>query len=115
MGRGRGIRLCHPGRVLRLGLWRGPDRTLFNRLCAPTARPCCRRRNPGRLALSGASGRWVAALSLLIGAAPVGATESMDCSREGEGAPSVGLAIGHAAEQGVANAYFSDGKQEIKV
>ena len=65
--------------------------------------------------MSSASGRWVAALSLLVGAAPVAATESMDCSGEGEGAPSVGLAIGHAAEPGVANAYFSDGKQEIKV
>lgn len=39
----------------------------------------------------------------------------MDCSAIGKDAPSVGLAIGHAAEPGLANAYFSDGKQEIKV
>ena len=43
------------------------------------------------------------------------ATETMVCSAAGAGAPFVTLAIGHAAEPGVASAYFSDGKQEIKV
>lgn len=47
--------------------------------------------------------------------APATATESMSCSPPGDDGPSVGLAIGHAAEPGVANAYFFDGKDEIKV
>ena len=47
--------------------------------------------------------------------APVLATQSMTCSPPGENVPTVGLAIGHAAEPGVANAYFSDGREEIKV
>lgn len=59
--------------------------------------------------------RGAAALVLLIGAAPAAATQGMTCSAPGENTPSVGLAIGHAAEPGVANAFFWDGKEEIKV
>ena len=57
----------------------------------------------------------LAALAIGLSATPAGATESMTCSAPGDNSPMVGLAIGHAAEPGVANAYFSDGKEEIKV
>lgn len=57
----------------------------------------------------------LAALALAVCAVPAAATESMNCSPPGDNVPFVGLAIGHAAEPGVANAYFSDGRGEIKV
>lgn len=57
----------------------------------------------------------LAALALLGIAAPATATQSMTCSGPAKNTPSVGLAIGHAAEPGVANAFFWDGKEEIKV
>lgn len=58
--------------------------------------------------------KLVLPLALAI-SAPAAATESMTCSPPGDDVPAVGLAIGHAAEPGVANAYFFDGKDEIKV
>lgn len=55
------------------------------------------------------------ALVTIATAAPALATESLTCAAPGKNAPMVGLAIGHAAEPGVANAYFQVGDQEIKV
>ena len=54
-------------------------------------------------------------LALLLAAAPASATQTMVCDGEGKNAPSVGLAIGHAAEPGVANAYFQADGKEVKV
>ena len=53
-------------------------------------------------------------VGLALAAAPAGATQTMVCDSNEKGSPSVGLAIGHAAEPGVASAYFEDGK-EVKV
>jgi hypothetical protein len=51
----------------------------------------------------------------MLWAMPAAATQTMVCDSKEKGAPSVGLAIGHAAEPGVASAYFEAGGQEIKV
>lgn len=53
--------------------------------------------------------------AMLCAAMPAGATQTMICAGEGENAPSVGLAIGHAAEPGVASAYFEADGKEVKV
>ena len=56
-----------------------------------------------------------AMLSLGLVTMPAAATQTTICSAEGKGAPSVGLAIGHAAEPGVASAYFEADGKEVKV
>ena len=53
--------------------------------------------------------------AMLVAACPVGATQTMICDSKDKGAPSVGLAIGHAAEPGVASAYFDADGKEVKV
>ena len=57
----------------------------------------------------------VAGLVLGLGATPAFATQTMVCAGEGKGAPSVGLAIGHAAEPGIVSAYFEADGKEVKV
>lgn len=64
-----------------------------------------------RLALGG----LVAAASSWIVAAPAFATQTMICDGPAKGTPSVGLAIGHAAEPGIASAYFEADGKEVKV
>lgn len=59
--------------------------------------------------------RLVAALAVAAVAVPAFATQGMTCAPPGKDWPSVGLVIGHAAEPGVANAYFNDDKGEVKV
>ena len=59
--------------------------------------------------------RWIAATALFAWPASAWATEGMTCAPPGKDWPSVGLVIGHAAEPGVANAYFNDDKGEVKV
>lgn len=56
-----------------------------------------------------------AALSLGLAASPALATQSMTCAPPGKDRPGVGLAIGNAAEPGVASAYFWDDSGEVKV
>lgn len=55
------------------------------------------------------------ALILSALATPAFATESLVCSAPGDKGPIVGLAIGHAAEPGVASAYFQADGAEVKV
>ena len=57
---------------------------------------------------------WLA-LALSALATPAFATESLVCSAPGDNGPMVGLAIGHAAEPGVASAYFQVDGAEVKV
>ena len=57
----------------------------------------------------------LATLALGLASSPASATETMICSAPGKGAPSVGLAIGHAAEPAVASAYFEADGAEVKV
>ena len=52
---------------------------------------------------------------LALSANPAAATETMVCDSKEKSAPSVGLAIGHAAEPGVASAYFEADGKEVKV
>ena len=52
---------------------------------------------------------------LVLAATPAIATQTMVCDSKEKGAPSVGLAIGHAAEPGVASAYFEADGKEVKV
>ena len=56
-----------------------------------------------------------AMLSLGLAAMPAAATQTTICSADEKGGPSVGLAIGHAAEPGVASAYFEADGKEVKV
>jgi hypothetical protein len=57
----------------------------------------------------------IASLALGVAAAPASATQTMVCAAKGKNAPMVSLAIGHAAEPGVASAYFQVGGKEVKV
>ena len=50
-----------------------------------------------------------------FGATQAAATQTMVCDSNEKGSPSVGLAIGHAAEPGVASAYFEAEGKEVKV
>ena len=56
-----------------------------------------------------------ASLAAGLAASPAFATQTMVCDSKENGAPSIGLAIGHAAEPGVANAYFEADGKEVKV
>ena len=56
-----------------------------------------------------------ASLAAGLAASPAFATQTMVCDSKEKGAPSIGLAIGHAAEPGVANAYFEADGKEVKV
>lgn len=54
-------------------------------------------------------------VALALAVAPAHATQTMVCDSDEKGGPSVGLAIGHAAEPGIASAYFEADGGEVKV
>ena len=58
---------------------------------------------------------FLALAALAFAASPAAATQTMVCDGEDKDAPSVGLAIGHAAEPGIASAYFQADGKEVKV
>ena len=63
-----------------------------------------------------AGGRGLLALLVAgIAPAPASATQTLICSANGKGAPSIGLAIGNAAEPGIASAHFEADGKEVKV